>query len=339
MSVSFWSSAGDGKQRARRTAILVTTNLISLVCLWWVLHDLNLSGLKAEIKDLDWRWIAVAAVSDVVVYFWQGWRWSLLLNPITAVPVWQSTRAIFVGLFANELLPLRSGEVIRCYLQSLWSKIPLSVSLASALIERIFDGIWLVLCLLLTYRRVGLPRDMLYFTAVVGLLVTGMALLVGFAMFHKQHAHAALSGSKWHKHVRVLIDDLHLIGRSRSLYFSFLVSLPFLLFQIVPIYALTQAYGFDISVGGAAVIVVILRLSAAVPQAPGNMGGFQAATILTLRMLGIEGPIAKRFSLVSWVVITLPLLIAGFVALIITGARLADLHREAQLKIEAKAQG
>jgi uncharacterized protein (TIRG00374 family) len=322
----------------RRTVILVTTNLLSLVCLWWVLHDLNLSELTADIKDLDWRWIAISAVSDVIVYFWQGWRWSLLLNPIATVPVLQSTRAIFVGLFANEILPLRSGEVIRCYLLSVWNKIPLSVSLASALIERIFDGIWLVLCLLLTYRRVELPRDMLYFTAFLGLLVAGMALLVGFAMFHKQHAHAVLSGSKWHKHLRVLIDDLHRMGHSRSLYLSFLVSLPFLLFQIVPIYALTQAYGFDISVGEAAVIVVILRLSAAVPQAPGNLGGFQVAMILTLRMLQIQGEVAKSFSLVSWVVITVPLLIAGFVALIITGARLADLHREAQAKIEAKTQ-
>jgi hypothetical protein len=34
--------------------------------------------------------------------------------------------------------------------------------------------------------------------------------------------------------------------------------------------------------------------------------------------------VAKRFSLVMWSVITLPLLIAGFIALAVTGMRMAN---------------
>ena len=317
----------------------MTTNIISLLCLWWAVRGLNLAELKGDIRHLDWRWIAIAAISDVIVYFWQGWRWSLLLDPITPVSTLQSTRAIFVGLFANEILPFRSGEVIRCYLQSLWSDIPFSVTLASALIERIFDGIWLVLCLLLMYRWVGLPRDMLYFTMVLALVVAGTALLVGFAMFHKHHAHAAIAGSKWQHRLQVLIDDLYLIGHSRYFYQSAFVSLLFLLSQIIPFYALMQADGLDTSLVKAAVLTAIMRLSAALPQAPGNLGGFQAFMIVGLRLLEFEGQPAKSFSQIAWVVITLPLLAAGFIALIITGARLTEVHRQAHSKIEAKTRG
>ena len=329
------SSVTGGKGHGRRTAILVLTNLVSLACLIWAVHGLPLSDVREDIQHLDWRWIGVAAVSDVIVYFFQGWRWALLLDPITPVPVLQTTRAIFVGLFANEILPFRSGEVIRCYLQSVWSGIPLSVTLASFLIERIFDGVWLVLCLAAMQRWVGLPRDMVFGTIVLGAIVTIAAGLAAYAMYHKQHAHAVVSRSKWRKHLQVMVEDLHLIGHSRYLAQSAFVSLLFLLVQIIPFYALTQADGMDLSLSQVAVLTAIMRLSAAVPQAPGNLGGFQAFMLLALRPLGFEGQLAKSFSLIAWVAITLPLLIVGFVAVAISGARLTELQRDAHASIGA----
>ena len=98
----------------------------------WALHGVNWHELWEEIRELDWRWVAAAAVADVLVYVIQGWRWSLLLHPIGNASTWSSVRAIYVGLFANEVLPLRAGELIRCFLQARWSNIPTSVTLASA---------------------------------------------------------------------------------------------------------------------------------------------------------------------------------------------------------------
>ena len=95
---------------------------------------------------MRWPWVLLAVLSNVLVFLLQGWRWKLLLNPIQRVPFTQAVQAIYVGLFANEVLPLRAGELIRCFLLSKTSGIPVSVSFASALIERIFDGIWLMGC-------------------------------------------------------------------------------------------------------------------------------------------------------------------------------------------------
>jgi len=44
------------------------------------------------------------------------------------------------GLFSNEVLPLRPGELIRSYLQAHWCEVPFSVAFASAIIERLLDG-------------------------------------------------------------------------------------------------------------------------------------------------------------------------------------------------------
>ena len=57
---------------------------------------------------------------------------------------WRIVQAIYIGLFANEVLPLRTGEVIRCYLLAHWNDLRLSLSFASAAVERLIDGFWLM---------------------------------------------------------------------------------------------------------------------------------------------------------------------------------------------------
>jgi uncharacterized membrane protein YbhN (UPF0104 family) len=130
--------------------------------------------------------------------------------------------------------------------------------------------------------------------------------------------------------LNVLLEDLYLMGHSRYLVLSAVASLPYLLLQVLPIYALTHGYGIPLSLPQTFVIMVILRLVAVVPQAPGNLGTFQAAAAFSLVMFGVDESMAKRFSFVMWAVITLPLLIVGFVALTITGIRLSELRRRAQ---------
>src|ERR1700722_17719836 len=132
--------------QSKRTSHVFTVVMLvlSVACLAWAVHGVSWTELWEEIRELDWRWVAVGAVADLLIYVIQGWRWSLLLLPVAPVSSWASVGAIYVGLFANEVLPLRAGELIRCFLMARWSKIPSSVTLASALIERIFDG-WLVI--------------------------------------------------------------------------------------------------------------------------------------------------------------------------------------------------
>src|SRR5512144_1616825 len=120
----------------KRRLMLLGTNVLSIACLFWVLHDINWREYPDELRSMNWWWVSVAVLSDILVYVWHGWRWSLLLKPICDIPVMRSVRAVYVGLFANEILPLRTGEVIRCYLQARWSEVPFSVTLSSALIER-----------------------------------------------------------------------------------------------------------------------------------------------------------------------------------------------------------
>jgi len=283
---------------------------------------------------MDWWWLGLAVFADISVYCWHAIRWSLLLRPVEPVTFRQAVRAIYVGLFANEVLPFRAGEILRCYLVSRWTKLPFSVAVSSALIERIFDGIWLCLCLILTVRLVHVPHHMRWLVDsgyFLGIVVLCGAALLALAVFLRQETRALLSGEGWQRHVRILIDDLNLIGHSRFLYFAFLQSLPYLLLQVIPIYAAFRAYGFDLSIGVAFALMVILRLGSVVPQAPGNLGLFQLLTKEALeRIFNVVPAEAARFSLVLWGTVTIPLLVAGFAALMVSGSKLFELKRAAE---------
>lgn len=132
-------------RKYRSWIIFILTNLISLVCMAWVLNGAGLGHIWDEIHHLHWRWVVLAVICDVLLYLLAAWRWSLLLRPIEPVPFIETAKALYVGLFANEVRS-PAGELIRCFLLSKTSDVPLSVAFASALIERIFDGIWLMGC-------------------------------------------------------------------------------------------------------------------------------------------------------------------------------------------------
>jgi glycosyltransferase 2 family protein len=327
--------------------MMIVTLVVSVACLLWWVNGVSWTELWEDIRELDWRWVTIAAVADVLVYVVQGWRWSLVLLPVAPVSSWSSVGAIFVGQFVNEVLPLHAGELIRCFLMARWSKIPVSVSMASALIERIFDGFLLIGGLFLSLRYIhrypltrGQSRAINIITdgsiSLAVLLVLGAALLA-IAMFWREQTLDALLNAKVFSWVHVFIEDLHRIGHSRFLYASFGVSIPFLLIQIVPIYAIMQAYGFDsVSWAQAGALMVLLRLGSVLPQAPGNIGLFQVVSTLVLTLFGAPTAMARRFAFILWAVITVPLLVVGFIALIASGSKMGDLQREAEAEMRGR---
>jgi uncharacterized protein (TIRG00374 family) len=246
-------------------------------------------------------------------------------------------QAIYVGLFSNEVLPLRPGELIRSYLQAHWCEVPFSVAFASAIIERLFDGIWLVAAFVLVVAhpsRVGatMPRDVTDLAKVLSVVVGVSGAALAITMYWKRHAHEAIPKTRWGLRLRVLIEDLHITGRSRYFYLAALASLPYLLLQVIPVYALIRSYDLDLGLAPALVVLVIWRLATVLPQAPGNIGPSQAALVVALGLFGVDKTTATGLSLVMWAAITLPLLFVGFVAFALTDAKLSDLHAHAKAK-------
>lgn len=303
---------------------------ISIVCLIWVYSGFDWRSELPRLLATDWRWVALAVVFDWVVYFCQGFRWTALLSPLGEFSVWKSTQAIYIGLFANEVLPLRSGEIIRCYLQRRWTGLPLSVVISSVLIERLWDGIWLIAAFAFVSRHVELPGFLETMSRALLVLLAVLGGLMAVAIFYKEHAHGAAARSRWSRMLRPLVDGIHSMGKSRSFWWAGFLSMMYLALQVVPIYALMRGYGLEALTPWAAVVMlVILRLGTVIPQAPGNLGSFQALVVASLAIFGYARTESTGFATLCFFVVTVPLWLGGFVALMLTRMRLNDIHREA----------
>ena len=152
---------------------------LSAACLAWVLHGYQFNQLIPAIRSLDWWWVSLAVLCDLSVYVVHGIRWNTLLEPVAKLRLWRTVQSIYIGLFANEVLPLRVGELIRCYLLAHWCGLNLSVAFASAAIERLIDGFWMLAAFLITVKFVkGIPEDLTILVQVLGgLLLAGAAVL------------------------------------------------------------------------------------------------------------------------------------------------------------------
>ncbi len=302
----------------------------SIASLVWVYWGFDWSTELPKFAAVGWGWLTLAVVSELATYFCQGWRWSLLLRSVAAVRLFRSVQAIFVGLFANAVLPLRSGELIRAYLQARWAGISFTVSLSSVLIERLLDGILLVLSLYAVTLAVPVPGYLGKASLVLALAVVATSAVVAVVIFHKHRAHAAVSRSRWAAALRQAVEGLHAMGNSRWFYASAAVSVLYLAAQLVPIYALMKGLRLDVPLEAVAVVLVILKLGTVLPQAPSNIGGFQFFTVVALRVFDVDRATATGFATVFFVVMTLPLIAAGGIASAMAGMGIGDLRRRAR---------
>lgn len=310
---------------------------ISAACLFWVLHGYPFGQLIGTIQALDWKWVLLGVAADLAVYVSHAWRWNTLLNPVAKLKLWRTVQAIYIGLFANEVLPLRTGELIRCYLLAHWNDLRLSLGFASAALERILDGVLMVIAFLVTASFVRrIPEELVVLVQIIGALLLIGAILLAWIVIRKQEAHAAISESRWSATLRHVIEGLHLMGNPHTLIATTLVSLLYLFLQVVSYWALMKAYGLDLNFWVAGGVLTIVRFGTVIPNAPGNLGLFQFACVLALGLFDVEKNDAKTFSFILFFALTFPLLLGGAIATALTGLNIGELRDRAKRGAEAQ---
>jgi uncharacterized membrane protein YbhN (UPF0104 family) len=212
------------------------------------------------------------------------------------------------------------------------------MAVSSAVIERILDGVWLVVALFITTRLLPLPQYLIEGTEIMGLGLCFMLGLLIFIAVHKQKAHAVFSETKWASGLRHAVEGIHAMGNWRTMLAATGASLVYLALQIVPVWALMEGYGLDLSIWAAAAVYIVLRLGTVIPNAPGNAGLHQFFCVLGLGLFNVPKSTAVGFSLMMFGILTLPLLIGGFIAVALTGLKLGDIRTRAQACVQSPVE-
>jgi len=294
----------------------------------WVFHDVDVGAVVSRSQTIHWGWVAIAVLLDVASYAAQGWRWRLLLPRGRRPGVMRTTQAIYAGLFVNELLPVRPGELLRAYLVRRWTGAAIGTVLASILVERLIDGAWLAVAVGLLAVLVPLPRYLVNADEILAIVVLlGAAFLLAVLWRARRHASAtaqpAASGG-WRQRlvsVKVQIDAAGMGPIGASFAISPLVPL----LEALSLWSMMKAYALPVTLGIGVAVMLIIRLGTAVPTAPGNLGTYQFLCVVGLTLFGIDKASATGFSVVAFVLLTAPLLAIGFIAFGASGLTLRRL--------------
>lgn len=315
--------------------------LLATAGLIWVLHDIHLSKLAGQLAGVNWRWVALALVCDVLGYVVQGVRWQLLLQPVGKIGLLQAMQAIYAGLFTNEVLPMRPGEFVRSYLASRWMGASFVTILPSIILERLFDGVWVAMGIGLAAIFAPLPEDLIEagktFGVIIALIVALFILLVLRRPRARRSARPASRDLlKW-KPLRgvaalfaKLREGLRETSRTKEFYLAFVLSLLFLALQTITLWLIMIGYGLRLSLWVGVAVFVIINLGTAIPNTPANVGSYQFFAVLGLTLFGVDKTSATGFSLVAFTLLAMPLLVIGFLALSRSGMSLAAIREELQ---------
>lgn len=302
--------------------------LLSAIFLTWVFHDTHPQRIIKDFATLDWRWIPPAILCDVLGFVCQGIRWRTLLAPVGDLSLPRATQAIYIALFANEIVPLRLGELARAYFAGRWIARPLAEVVPSMLVERLIDAIWLALSVALAAVLVSLPARIDEIAGIFGMVV--LLLTTAFVVLILRCPQASSSSFKPGSRLRLLIstfaEGLRQIGNSKTLWKAGFVSAGCLAFQAVAFYLVMRGYRLELPLSAGIIVYLIVRLGTIIPNAPANVGSFQLFTVFGLMLFGIDKTEAAGFSIVVFLILTVPLWTLGSLALSLTGMSLSDLR-------------
>lgn len=318
---------------------------ISAALVVLLLQALDTAELLAALRTADLRWLPVALVLYFLGLWLRSLRWGLLLPP-GALSTGSLFRALAVGFTANNLLPVRMGELVRAYLLARWAAVPYGTTLASVLVERLLDGIVLAGVLLVSLLFLPAPGYLLVLGLVVGAAFVGGSALLALAACNA-HVLERLAGLL----ARVLPRGGHLVERLAAGFleglglvrgWSLLLRLALLSLaawgaELGLFYVLMRAFPLPASPALAMLVGSVANFATLIPSSPGYVGTFDGALIGVLAdtVPSVRRELAAAYALLVHVTLFLPVTLLGAAILWRSHLTLSGVSREAEHRAEA----
>ena len=303
--------------------------VISAGFLYISLKGLHLQEVWEVIKKAQFWWL----IPSVGVYFlavWaRSWRWRYLLRPIKDIPTKRLFPTVCIGYMGNNIYPVRAGELLRAYVLKKDEDVAFSASLATIIVERIFDGVVMLGFVFLNLRELsGLKGASGFVGSIQSLAVWGAAIFLGVlvvfmlaAMFPRRAEKVILwfvdhlLPLKWRENATGILlrflTGLQSLRSPKDAFFVFLTSIVVWLLETGKYWFLMHAFPFRISYFALMLMNGIVNLATTLPSAPGYVGTFDAPGIAVLQAFGIRAELAAAYTLALHVALWLPITLLG----------------------------
>ena len=316
-----------------------------LVALFFVTVDVE--HMLAALSGANYLYVVPAVCLYMIGVVFRTIRWQALLRHIKHVSNRRLFPVVVIGYMANNLLPMRLGEVVRSYYLGEREQVSKSSALATIFIERVFDALTLLLFVALVAMFVpvsgvakgfgaqwGIPPQFL----AAGLTLPFVAAFIVMLLFSRwPHRTRSLAMAvlkplpSRFPHARAMhIIDYFLAGFAplsnlRMIGLLFALSVPVWAFEVGLFYLVGFSFGFHHIydnpwhlVAAMALVTALANIGSSIPSSPGGIGLFELIareTLVLLPLAAIDRSDAAAFAAVSHFALLLPMIILGQVFL------------------------
>ena len=303
--------------------------LISVLFIGLALRGLRLDEFWNKVQTANYWWLLPGIAVYFVAVWVRAWRWHFLLVPVKKIPTKTMFPITTIGYMGNNIYPARAGEVLRAVVLKRREGVSISASLATIIVERIFDGV-----VMLGFVFVNLP-ELAKLTGSSGFVgniqqvaVIGTGVFIGAfvifllaAMFPQitikigqwfidrllpQRLRQQTSGLM-HK----FLDGLASLRSPFNILMVFVTTLVIWLLETGKYWLVMHAFHFSVSFFALMLMNGIVTLATTIPSAPGYIGTFDAPGIAVLMAYGVDQATAAGYTLVLHVALWLPITLLG----------------------------
>ncbi len=316
--------------------------LISILFIWLALRGMRLDEFWDSVRQANYWWL----IPGITVYFigvWvRAWRWHYLLKPIKEIPTKTMFPITTIGYMGNNIYPARAGEVLRAVILKRREGVSVSASLATIIVERIFDGVVMLAFIFVNLSELAKLTGASGFVgniqqvAVIGtgIFLGALAIFLIAAMFPQTTEKIGawfvqrLLPQRMHEKVISLmnkfLDGLASLRSPLNVLMVFFTSVIIWLLETGKYWFVMHAFNFNVSFFALMLMNGIVNLATTIPSAPGYIGTFDAPGIAVLTAYGVDQATAAGYTLTLHVALWLPITLLGAYYLTREGIKWSD---------------
>lgn len=326
----------------RRWIILAISILISAVFLFLAFRGLKPEQFINSLSEINLAWLAFGALWYFVAVVIIAWRWQFLLRAIKLVPLMPLSQIVSIGYMGNNVYPFRAGEALRIFLLKRDHGLPVTQSVTTVVVERVFDGIVMLSFILIGLLFVDVQSEQIQTVANIAtpIFVTAVIVFFTLARFPAMMDRLVTSIAKLlptpianlilklNREVLVGLGSLrttgHLLGAIFASYTTWAV-------EASVYWVVMWAFGMDFPYPAALLVVGTVNLAGLIPASPGQVGVYEFFVSSVLLGLGISQDRALAYAIVVHLVIWLPVTLVGFIFLIRRGMGWSSITHASEL--------
>ncbi len=303
--------------------------LVSAGFLYLALRGQDFPELWNTIQTANLIWLIPAVLVYFVDVSVRSWRWHYLLRPVQPISPAKVFPIVAMGYMGNNIFPARAGELLRAAVLKRRYAVPVSTTLATILVERIFDGVVMLGFIFFNLRELsGLSSSSGFIGSIRSLALWGSIAFLGalavflLAAFFPKKVEAVLIKiinillpSKWREGAASIVGrfmgGLESLRSPKEAFMVFFTSVAIWLLETLTYWFVMHAFPFRVSLFALMLMNGIVNLSTTLPSAPGYIGTFDAPGIALLSAYGVAPAVAAGYTLVLHAALWLPITLVG----------------------------